>query len=644
MAEHRASKGTDPVVLDIGAGTGLLSMMAARAGAKHVYACEVFKPLAELASQITAANTPGKVTVIGKLSTHLSVGVGSVGGGEGEPATDTTAPDLPERADLLVSEILDSVLIGEGVLPFIRQARADLVKPGAAVLPKGAVVYAQVVQHQGLRECFDLSEAHWHDDLTCFRDEQAAKCTGGRLALPMHVSELTPAPIHLTDAVPVMRFDLTQATEARPERYEIEVAALTDGRADAVLFWWDLNVWGDIVYSTRPGAENWQDHWVQCAYPLPSKRILKKGETVTLVAHRNDTTVWFSLAESDLSSAGEHKAKRPRSDDDQQEDSNDDVAQCTCGWHTLCNTDRILMLNDRNRTEKYTSAIRSIGSQLGARLSTSTWLDVSDGSFLSLLTAAVHKTTGPIVSLEAKEFSMMLSMQIAEANKATLGGRVTVVSTLGSDGGDDEEADDGLYDVLMAEPFFYQMQNLPVWEATSFWYLRTALSAFLRPGAVVMPRSASIWAVAVEFEHLWSNFGPAGDVEGFDHSLLDKLHGNSLRPLAYPLWMYPYRPLTEEFQLCTFDYSQEVSAISAHVALPVIESGAVHGLVIWVDFNLDGRNIESTRARHGSTPAPYKQSVQFVNAPITVGRGQTVVVTAEMPADSASLEIAFTIK
>ena len=78
------------LVLDIGAGSGLLAMMAVRAGAGHVVSCEMIKPLADKAVEIVARNGMSQqITVVAKKSTQLLVG-----------------GDLPERADLLVAEIL----------------------------------------------------------------------------------------------------------------------------------------------------------------------------------------------------------------------------------------------------------------------------------------------------------------------------------------------------------------------------------------------------------------------------------------------------------------------------------------------------------------------------------------------------------
>lgn len=58
----------DKIVLDIGAGTGILSIFAAKAGAKHVYAIE-FAEIATFASEIVRKNNlQDKITVIkGKM-------------------------------------------------------------------------------------------------------------------------------------------------------------------------------------------------------------------------------------------------------------------------------------------------------------------------------------------------------------------------------------------------------------------------------------------------------------------------------------------------------------------------------------------------------------------------------------------------
>jgi Tfp pilus assembly protein PilF len=65
----------DKYVLDIGSGSGLLSMMAARAGAAHVTSCEAVGVIAEQARDIVAKNGfASRVTVIRKRSQDLVVG------------------------------------------------------------------------------------------------------------------------------------------------------------------------------------------------------------------------------------------------------------------------------------------------------------------------------------------------------------------------------------------------------------------------------------------------------------------------------------------------------------------------------------------------------------------------------------------
>jgi predicted O-methyltransferase YrrM len=112
----------DHVVLEIGTGAGLLAMLAARAGAKHVYTCEANPALAAAAADIIARNgLADRVTVFPKMSTQLAVG-----------------PDLPDRADVLLSELFSPQLLSEEAIPTLNDAFARLVKPGAIVLPRRA--------------------------------------------------------------------------------------------------------------------------------------------------------------------------------------------------------------------------------------------------------------------------------------------------------------------------------------------------------------------------------------------------------------------------------------------------------------------------------------------------------------------------
>src|SRR5690349_12260758 len=90
------------VVLDVGAGTGILSIFAAAVGARRVYAVER-TPIAEVARQVIESN--GHSSVIQVLQTDLE---------------DLT---LTEKVDVIVSEWMGGFGVDENMLAPVVMAR-----------------------------------------------------------------------------------------------------------------------------------------------------------------------------------------------------------------------------------------------------------------------------------------------------------------------------------------------------------------------------------------------------------------------------------------------------------------------------------------------------------------------------------------
>ncbi|KAK9832356.1 hypothetical protein WJX74_007506 [Apatococcus lobatus] len=234
-------------VLDIGTGSGLLSCLAVNAlqaqgqdvGEKTVTAIEAFPPMAALAKAVLRANgMTDEVQVISKHSSDVTVF-------DGDDA------DMQQKADVIVTEIFDSELLGEGVLPSLQHALSALAKDGAHVIPAGADIYAQLVECSFLR---NSAVVQGKDDLQPLRE--------------LHVDSLYPEHLALlTNPVKLFSFDFHKPRFPGTSTVEAEVIA--EGRADAIILWWNLYLDSQHRFnlSTSPA---WVATFAAASSPPPS--------------------------------------------------------------------------------------------------------------------------------------------------------------------------------------------------------------------------------------------------------------------------------------------------------------------------------------------------------------------------------------
>ena len=262
-------------VLDIGAGSGLLSLMAARAGAERVTGFEMVNDLAEIADLIVEDNGyQDVIEIINAKSTSGSVGSGK---------------EMPKKADVLVSEILDTGLLGEGVLHSHRHALKNLCVDDPMVIPAAASVKGCLIQADSFWAVRPIDTIEGFD-LTAF-NEFADEDT----YLVQDLKSLSH--VKLSAVMPLIDIDFKNLPDNHPEHKpftkQISFEVAQDGEVHAIAFWFDLHLTDKISRSSGPEGE--MVHWRQAVYYFDKATQVKKGDTMEITLLQSESQIKFRL-------------------------------------------------------------------------------------------------------------------------------------------------------------------------------------------------------------------------------------------------------------------------------------------------------------------------------------------------------------
>eukprot|EP01062_Namystynia_karyoxenos_P047157 TRINITY_DN35480_c0_g1_i2.p1 TRINITY_DN35480_c0_g1~~TRINITY_DN35480_c0_g1_i2.p1 ORF type:complete len:380 (+),score=117.79 TRINITY_DN35480_c0_g1_i2:75-1142(+) len=271
-------------VLDVGAGQGILSMFAAKAGAARVYAVER-SPMADVARALVESN--GLSAVVEVLQEDLD------------------RLQLPEQVDIIVSEWMGIGLVHERMLEVVLRARDRFLKEGGLLFPSTATLYLAPLIDDGAeselyaRLTWETAE-HYGLDWTAARRMMPYEDPGGpdrEIAYPLQRVRIVPS--RVAAAAQTKRLDLHTLTVSEAKDFTVHFNFMLGGAplCDAYCLWFDVHFAG-VDSDTRlgTGPADPPTHWRQLAWFWP--RPLQVGDGYlrgTLRARAEEETTGYQL-------------------------------------------------------------------------------------------------------------------------------------------------------------------------------------------------------------------------------------------------------------------------------------------------------------------------------------------------------------
>lgn len=241
------------VVLDVGAGTGILSLFAAQAGAGIVYAVER-TGIADLARRMAAKNG---------FADRVEIIQGDMG-----------EIRLPQSVDVIISEWLGAYGVDENMLLPVLTARDRWLKPSGKMLPERVTAWMAPVCDDSLSDEKTFFQSRPYEiDFSLITND-----TSHELRWTQHAGDHFPAepqPMWMTDV-----YACTVEDARLPFRASLSFAVTREQEVNALIIWFNAEFGMGVTLANAPGAP--RTHWGQYVFPLKRAASVGPGERIAV--------------------------------------------------------------------------------------------------------------------------------------------------------------------------------------------------------------------------------------------------------------------------------------------------------------------------------------------------------------------------
>lgn len=243
----------DKVVLDVGCGTGILSMFAAKSGARLVIGVDMSDIIDQAKIIVKDNHMDNKIILLkGKMEDIV----------------------LPvNQVDIIISEWMGYFLLYESMLDTVLYARDRYLKKGGLIFPDKATMYIAALEDGEYKD----EKINFWDDVYGFNMSHIKE-----LALREPLVDVVESKALVTKSSVLKKIDIyTVKKEELAFTSPFKLVASRDDYIHAFIAWFDIEFTEchkHIHFSTGPYAQ--YTHWKQTVFYLRDTLTVNSGETV----------------------------------------------------------------------------------------------------------------------------------------------------------------------------------------------------------------------------------------------------------------------------------------------------------------------------------------------------------------------------